>query len=350
MVPLKFAVETGCKSGILKLNRGSIGIMNATARIGLGRFVVVGRAGMDLYADPPGTRTELATQFSAALGGSSANIAVALARLGQQVALLSSVSNDAVGRFCLNELARYGVDIGNMRTKSGEARTSLAVVETRAVDTQSVIYRNNAADFDMTTEDVAHVDLTGVGAVILTGTALAMQPSRGACLAIMERAKAAGVVVVLDIDYRPYSWANAAEAAEIYAVAAALADILIGNDDEFGVMAGAKADGLALARHYATTRVVVYKMGAEGAITITPEGEFETPIFRVSALKPTGAGDAFMGGLMAGLARALPLPDAVRQGAAAAAIVVTRVGCAPAMPTQAEIDTFMKAHHAHSAV
>lgn len=324
--------------------------MNWAENMQRGRFVVVGRAGMDLYADPPGTRTEEATQFSAALGGSSANIAVALAKLGQQVALVSTVSDDAVGRFCYNELRRYGVDHAHVSTKSGEARTSLAVVETRAVDTQSVIYRNNAADFDMTVADVDQVDLTGVGALILTGTVLAMQPSRGASLAIMARARTAGVVVVLDVDYRPYSWASAAEAMQAYADAAVMADILIGNDDEFGVMAGAKADGLALARHYARTRVVVYKMGAEGAITITPDTEFETPIFPVTALKPTGAGDSFMGGLMAGLACALPLPDAVRQGAAAAAIVVTRVGCAPAMPTQVEIDAFMKAHHAHSAI
>lgn len=324
--------------------------MDWAARIRQGRFVVVGRAGMDLYADPPGTRTELATQFSAALGGSSANIAVALARLGQQVALVSTVSDDAVGRFCLNELARYGVDITNMRTKPGEARTSLAVVETRAVDTQSVIYRNNAADFDMTEQDTATVDLNAASTLILTGTALALAPSRGACLALMARAKAAGIVVVLDVDYRPYSWASADEAMRIYAKAASIADILIGNDDEFGVMAGAKSEGMALARRYAATKLVVYKMGAEGAITLTPDTEFETPIFRVTALKPTGAGDSFMGGLMAGLANNLPLPDAVRQGAAAAAIVVTRVGCAPAMPTQAEIDAFMKAHNAHPSV
>ena len=324
--------------------------MNWTETIRRGRFVVVGRAGMDLYADPPGTRTEAATQFSAALGGSSANIAVALARLGQEVALVSTVSDDAVGRFCRNELVRYGVDCAYLSTKPGEARTSLAVVETRAVDTQSVIYRNNAADFDLTLDDVAQVELATVGALILTGTALALEPSRSASLAIMTRAKAAGIVVVLDIDYRPYSWTSAAEAAQVYATAATLADILIGNDDEFGVMAGAKPAGLALAQRYAQKAMVVYKMGAEGAITITPDTEFETPVFRVTALKPTGAGDAFLGGLLAGLANGLPVPPAVRQGAAAAAIVVTRVGCAPAMPTQAEIDAFMKAHHAHSAV
>jgi 5-dehydro-2-deoxygluconokinase len=95
---------------------------------------------------------------------------------------------------------------------------------------------------------------------------------------------------------------------------------------------------------------VIYKMGAEGAITLTPKREFETPIFPVAALKPTGAGDAFMGGVLAGLAQGQALAAAVRQGAAAAAIVVTRVGCAPAMPTLVELADFMKARDAHSAL
>lgn len=316
-----------------------------------GRFVVVGRAGMDLYADPPGTCTEEATHFSAALGGSSANIAVALARLGLQSSLVTAVSDDAVGRYCRNELARYGVDTTHVVTRAGEARTSLAVVETRAVDTQSVIYRNNAADFGLTEADV-NIDLNGVAALILTGTALAVDPSRVACFAIMAIARAAGVPVVLDIDYRPYSWATQVDAAQVYAKAAAMADIVIGNDEEFGVLAGDYAAGLPLARQLGerANGFVVYKMGPKGAVTIGPNAEFETPVFPVTALKPTGAGDAFMGGLVAGLAQGLPLPDAVAQGAAAAAIVVTRVGCAPAMPTQAELTEFMKAHHAHPSV
>jgi 5-dehydro-2-deoxygluconokinase len=326
--------------------------MNWAEVIRRGRFVVVGRAGMDLYADPPGTRTEQATQFTAALGGSSANIAVALAQLGLKVALVSTVSDDAVGRFCLNELDRYGVDRTLVRCVAGEVRTSLAVVETRAVDTQSVIYRNNAADFALSETDVAAIDFGGVGALILTGTALAVDPSRTACFAAMTRAKTAGVPVVLDIDYRPYSWASQAEAAGVYAQAAAVADIIVGNDDEFGVLAGDHAQGMPCARAMGQTAAgfVIYKMGAKGAVTFTKDTTFTTPIFPVTALKPTGAGDAFMGGLLAGLATGLPLPAAVTQGAAAAAIVVTRVGCAPAMPTPTELAAFQEAHHAHSPV
>ncbi|MEO0386726.1 MAG: PfkB family carbohydrate kinase, partial [Pseudomonadota bacterium] len=67
-------------------------------------FLIIGRAGMDFYPDPPGTKTEEAAQFVACLGGSSANIGVALTRLGAKAALVTRVSDDAIGRFCLNQL------------------------------------------------------------------------------------------------------------------------------------------------------------------------------------------------------------------------------------------------------
>jgi 5-dehydro-2-deoxygluconokinase len=69
-----------------------------------------------------------------------------------------------------------------------------------------------------------------------------------------------------------------------------------------------------------------------------------TGIYRTAALKPTGAGDAFMGGLLAGLARGQDLRTAVLRGSAAAAMVVARVGCAPACPDRAELDTFLRDH------
>ena len=73
-------------------------------------FLIVGRAGMDLYADPVGTRIEEATNFYAALGGSAANSAAAIIRLGGKAALLTCVSDDAVGCFVLAQLQHYGID------------------------------------------------------------------------------------------------------------------------------------------------------------------------------------------------------------------------------------------------
>lgn len=330
------------------------------ARLAGGRFLVLGRAGMDLYADPPGTRTEEGGRFTAALGGSSANIAVALVRQGCKAVLLTRVSDDAVGRFCRNELTRYGVGIDHLRSAGGEARTSLAVVETRLQDCQSVIYRNGAADFALTVEDAEAVDYAAFSALVLTGTALAAEPSRGACLAALALARAAGLPVILDLDYRPYSWPSLAEAQAVYARAAARSDVVVGNDVEFDVLAGPGGDGLDAARALvaAGAEVALYKRGEEGAITLAAGTEFATGIYRTEALKPTGAGDSFLGAFLAALSRGVSLRDAVLRGSAAAAMVVARVGCAPAMPTWDELDAFLAAHpgptggkdrHAHSA-
>ncbi len=309
-----------------------------------GQFLVLGRAGMDLYADPPGTRTEEAQRFTSALGGSAANIAAGIVKLGGSASLLTTVSDDAVGRFVRRELERYGVDTSRVVTVRGEMRTSLAVVETRLENCQSVIYRNDAADFALHTDHVKAVAFTDCAALIVTGTALAVDPSRAATLLAMRRARESGISVILDVDYRPYSWASPAEAAQVCQEAARASDIVVGNDVEFDVMAGG-AGGLDLARQLGADRAaVIYKMGEKGSISFAGGRSFETPIDRVEALKPTGAGDAFMAGLVTGLAAGLGLAAAVRRGTAAAAIVVTRVGCAPASPTSAELDDFIRRH------
>ncbi len=315
-------------------------------RIQANNFLVIGRAGMDLYPDPPGTKTEEAQQFFACLGGSSANIAVAINRHGGRSALVTSVADDAIGRFAQNELDKYGVDRTHVRRVGGEARNSLAVVETRVEDHQSVIYRNGAADFEMTLADVAAVDYAPYSALITTGTVFAAEPSRGATFHAFDLAREAGLPLIFDVDYRPYSWPSAEVAAETYSRAAAMCDIIIGNDIEFGFMAGGYEKGLDKARELArtTAQIVVYKMGEEGAITITPDTEFRTGIYPVDALKPTGAGDSFMGGFIAALASGHSLKDAVLRGSACASIVVSRVGCAPAMPTTEELEAFLSSH------
>lgn len=308
-------------------------------------FLVIGRAGMDLYADPPGTPIEEAHRYTACLGGSSANIAAALVRQGCPAALVTRVSDDAVGRFALAELDRYGIGRAHVRTIGGEARNSLAVVETRLQDCQAVIYRNGAADFGMDRADVALPDHAAHAALVATGTLLAAEPSRGASLHAFALARAAGRPVVFDIDYRPYSWASAAEAAEVCSGAAAQADIVVGNDVEFGVLAGGAERGLDAARALAKAgALVVYKRGEKGAITFDGAAEHRTGIYRTEALKPTGAGDAFLGGFLAALAAGAETRAAVLRGSATAAMVVARVGCAPAMPTAAELAAFLAAH------
>ena len=319
----------------------------ATAR-GEGGFLVVGRAGMDLMPDPPGTPIEAAERFVPALGGSAANIAAALTRQGCRAALVTRVSDDAIGRYCTAQLDRYGIDRTHVRPVGGEARNSLALSESRLEGHQTVIYRNGAADFAMTEEDVERIDYARHTALVTTGTVLAAEPSRSAAFRALALARAAGCEIVFDVDSRPYSWGSAEEAAEICGRAAALSDVVVGNDVEFGVLAGDPARGLDHARGRAASgaRLVIYKMGERGALTFSEGREVRTGVYPTRPLKPTGAGDAFLGALLAARAAGRGVEEAVLRGSAAAAIVVSRVGCAPAMPATAELDAFLAAHPA----
>ncbi|MEM7301834.1 MAG: 5-dehydro-2-deoxygluconokinase [Pseudomonadota bacterium] len=310
------------------------------------RFVVFGRAGMDMFAAPIGTKSEHASTFESDLGGSSANICAGLTKLGASTALVTSVSDDAVGRFCVNRLKHYGVDTQYLRPVGGEYRTSLAVYESTMDDFQNVIYRNGAVDFQVTNEDVERVNYADYGALITAGTVFASEPSRGSTFRAFELAKQAGLPVIFDIDYRPYSWPSPAVAADVLSRAGEASDLIVGNDEEFGFMAGGIEKGLDKARELASHpgRIVIYKMGEGGAVTMVDGEEIRTGIYPVTAVKPNGAGDSFMAGLLASLADGRPMREAVLRGSACASIVVSKPGCAPAMPTPDQLADFLASH------
>lgn len=324
------------------------GLSTKTLLDGISRknFVILGRAGMDMFAHPPGVKSEHAEMFHADLGGSSANIAAGLCKFDCKAALVTSVSDDAVGRFCLNKLDFYGVDTTYVRSVAGEFRNSLAVYESRIDNFQNVIYRNGAADFEVTSKDMAAVDFAPFGALVTAGTVFAAEPSRSATFEAFARANAQGLPVIFDIDYRPYSWPSPEVAAEVLSRAGAASDMIVGNDEEFGFMAGDMAKGLEKAQSLAENGVaiVIYKMGEKGAVTFAGGEEIHTGIYPVNAVKPNGAGDSFMAGLLSGMAEGLDLRDAVLRGSACASIVVSKPGCAPAMPTHAQLAAFLADH------
>ncbi|WP_417670340.1 5-dehydro-2-deoxygluconokinase [Roseibium sp.] len=315
-------------------------------------FLVIGRVGMDLCPEPAGTRTRDATSMMVAMGGSSANTAAGLVKLGCNAALVTSVSDDAVGWYCEAQLDHYGIDRTHVKRIRGEERTSLAVYETRVEEHQSVIYRNNAADFQMTVEDVETVDYTAYGALITAGTVFAAEPSRSASFRAFELAREAGLPIIFDVDYRPYSWPSPQVAEEVLSRAGAMSDVIVGNDEEFGFMAGEVAKGQEKARELAASGadIVVYKMGPGGALTFAGTETIRTGIYPAKAVKPTGAGDSFMAGFLAALAGRHSLKDAVLRGSACASIVVARPGCAPAMPDTAELEAFLSSHPGPTAI
>ena len=142
---------------------------------------------------------------------------------------------------------------------------------------------------------------------------------------------------------RPYTWESEDKAKEIYNLAVDYCSGIIGNDDEFAILSGIYDDGLSYAKKISRNcDLVIYKMGEKGSITFANNKEIQRGIFPVKPLKPTGAGDAFMGSLIGAILKNYDLQKAIEIGSAAAAIVVTKVGCAPAMPDLDEVLDFMK--------
>ena len=308
-------------------------------------FIIVGRAGIDFFTDA-GIRLEDAERMTVDLGGSSANIGAGICKLGGKAALVTRTSDDSIGSYCVNRLRHYGVDTTHVAAVGGEFRNSLAVYESVVEGHRNVIYRNGAADFQMNEGDVEAVEYERFGALITAGTVFAAEPSRSATFRAFALARRAGLPIIFDVDYRPYSWPSPEVAADVLSRAAAECNMIVGNDEEFGFMAGDYDKGLDKARHLSETSVeiVVYKMGQDGAITFTDGQEIRTGIYPVDALKPTGAGDSFMAGLMTSLADGHDLKPAILRGSACASITVSRPGCAPALPDAPTLEAFLAEH------
>ena len=313
------------------------------SKIQKNNFLLIGRAGVDIYPDPPGTKTEDAKNYVTYLGGSSANMGVQLTKYGGKCSLLTRVSNDALGKFVLNQLDYYGVKKDLVKSEDNESRISFAIVESTLEDHQSIIYRHKAADLFLNQDDIEQANIENYECILITGTSLAAEPSRSSVLYALEVANKNNIPVIMDIDYRPYTWESPSKAKEIYNLAAINCSGVIGNDDEFAVLSGNYKEGLDYAKKLSSNNdLVIYKMGEKGSITYANNKEINKGIYPVKPLKPTGAGDSFMGSLIGALLNNYDLDKSLEIGSAAAAIVVTKVGCAPAMPNLEDVLEFMQ--------
>ena len=306
----------------------------------------LGRAGVDLYAVQKNTPMEEVTQFNKSVGGSPANIATAIARLGGRSGVISVVADDGLGRSVVQFLQRNGVNTAGVKTSSNRSLTSLALTEIQPDQCQVVIYRQNAADLQLTQADIDPGLIESCKILLLTGTAFSAEPSRAACFFAMACARAVGTQVVLDLDYRPYGWRSDDEAAATLLEASAQCDLLIGNVEEFAVLLRAMPAGSgAQSLLSASLQTIIVKNGAQGCQVLTHAGDdYRQGIFRVAAQKPMGSGDAFAGAVLWALCDSQEWPQALACGAAAAAINVSRDTCAEAMPTLTELNTFMAQH------
>jgi Sugar kinases, ribokinase family len=267
---------------------------------------------------------------------------VQISKLGGKCILLTRVSDDALGKYTINELRKYNVNTDLIKFEKDESRISLAVVESTNKDHQSIIYRHNASDLFMNKKDILNTNINNFSCLIFTGTALASEPSRSSTFLALEIAKKNNIPIIQDIDYRPYTWKSKKIASEVYIKSLEFTDILIGNDDEFGILAKDYNRGLELAESLCKEiEIVIYKKGQMGSISFINKKKIIKGVYNVKVLKPTGAGDAFLGSFIGGILNDNNLEKSLEIGSASAAIVVTKVGCSHAMPSFEDINKFM---------
>ncbi|MCC2523741.1 5-dehydro-2-deoxygluconokinase [Vibrio coralliilyticus] len=311
--------------------------------------IVLGRAGVDLYARELNTDIQDISGFNKFVGGSAANIAVAVNKLGGKVGFIGCVAKDSFGDYVKHYMSGLGINLNGMMTDDSGSRTSVAFTEMKPSDCDVLIYRNNASDLTLKPEQIDADYIASSKVLIVTGTALAQSPSREATLLAMQYARSGGTLVVLDVDYRPYSWRTDVDASIYFGIASQLSDIVIGNREEFDMMetvvAPGNKDDDATAQRFLTgsTQVVIIKAGELGSKVYGRDGRyFEQGIFPVEVTKPFGSGDSFAGGVIWTLVNGGELEQAVKHGSAAAAINVSGTSCTEAMPTREALFNFIE--------
>ncbi|MDC5722711.1 aminoimidazole riboside kinase [Vibrio europaeus] len=298
----------------------------------MNRVWVTGDAVVDLIPDTEST-------YLKCPGGAPANVAVAIARLGGKSAFFGRVGQDPLGRFMKNTLADEQVDTEFMLLDDAH-RTSTVIVDLDNAGERSFTFMvKPSADQFLAESDIPQFK---AGEWLhVCSIALANEPSRSSTLEAMRQIKAAGGFVSFDPNLREEVWAEPDELKPVVSQAIELADVVKFSDDElmFLTETNTLAAGLTAVEKYHNTLVLITQ-GAKGALVVFDN---EQRLMSGQAMKPvdtTGAGDAFVGGLLAKLsqhkdwANHSSIEAAVQWANGCGALATTQKGAMTALPTQ----------------
>ena len=322
--------------------------------------ICLGRAAVDLYGHQFGGRLEDMQSFAKYLGGSSANLAAGLARLGSRSSMLTRVGNEHMGRFVREALAAEGVDVSHVVTDPSRLTALVILGISNRTSFPHIFYRENCADLGIETSDFDKKYIASSRALAITGTHLSTDQSYDVVCQAIAFAKKAGTKVILDIDFRPVLWGLTTQGSgeERYVASDIVTeriqsvvrdcDMLVGTEEEIYI-AGGHSDTLAALRSIRkeSDAALVVKRGPIGCVVFDheipddlDEGD-SAPGVQVEVLNTVGAGDAFLSGFLHGWLEGEDWESCARLGNACGALVVSRHGCTPAMPTKVELDDYL---------
>jgi 5-dehydro-2-deoxygluconokinase len=323
-------------------------------------LICLGRAAVDLYAEQLGARLEDVASFAKYIGGCAANIAVGTARQGLKSAMLTRVGDDHMGRFVRETLQREGVDTSHVATDPSRL-TALVLLGIKDRDTFPLIfYRENCADMAVEAQDFDEAFIASAKALLVTGTHFSTESINRISHRAIQLAKAAGTKVILDIDYRPVLWGLTSRGmGEIRYIASQSVsdhllaivphcDLIVGTEEEHCIAGGSDDIMAALRTIRAKSKAeIVVKRGPlgcsvfPGEIGKTLDDGITVRGVTVEVLNVLGAGDAFMSGYLRGWIGGEGIERACTYANACGALVVSRHGCAPAMPSKFELDDYL---------
>ena len=307
-------------------------------------IVSLGELLIDFVALESGVSVGEASGFEKKPGGAPANVAVAVAKLGQASAFLGQVGDDPFGHYLDGVLQAESVDTRGLRF-SADTRTALAFVSLRADGERSfVFYRHPSADMVMRPEDVAFDLIDGQDIFHYGSLTMIAEPGRSATLAAVNYARDHGLTISYDPNLRLSLWKDEATARAGLLSGLPYAHIVKVSDEELEFLTGGH-DPAALWRE--GMRLIVVTHGAEGATAHTRDQAVSAPGFRVNAVDTTGAGDGFVAALLVGLLeqgmKMDALAEIMRFACAVGAITTTARGAIPALPTRAQVEAFLQA-------
>lgn len=323
-------------------------------------LIAMGRAAVDFYGEQVGGRLEDMASFAKYLGGSAANTAVGAARLGLRVAMLTRVGDEHMGRFLRETFLAEGVDVGHVKTDPHRL-TGLVVLGIRDQETFPLIFfRENCADMAIEKDDFDADFIGSAKALLVNGTHFSKREIDSVCRHAMSLAKERGTKIVFDIDYRPVLWgltshglgedrfiASDRVTAHLQSIVPHC-DLIVGTEEEIHIAGGTIDTHAALVRLRALTEAtLVLKRGAHGCavfpgpIPASIDEGILHPGFPTEVFNVLGAGDGFMAGFLSGWLRDANLQECGKFANACGSLVVSRHGCAPAMPSSVELADFL---------
>lgn len=312
-------------------------------------LILLGRVAVDFNPVDYYCTLDKSTTFKRYLGGSPANIAVGLARLGKKCGFFARVSDDQLGTFVTDFFKNEGIDTSHIvRCQNGE-KIGLTFTEIKSETESSILmYRNDAADLKLDVADIDESYLQKAKALLISGTALAESPSREAALKAVMLAKRNQIPVIFDIDYRAYNWKNADEISIYYSLVAKQADIILGSREEYDLTQRLIQEGMddrqtAAYWHSWNAKIVIIKHGKDGSTAYTNDGEsYSIKPFPVKLLKSFGGGDGYASAFLYGLLEGYDIMDALEFGSASAAMLVASHACSQDMPTVEQVKEFIR--------